>query len=157
MTTTDNIDARITRLQGVVALLALVLAAILVWLAVTTPAHKILRTEALHLVTPDGDMVAQLETRDGYPLLVLKDENGTERVSLFHNAEGSGLYIADETATTRVGVAQFAHGGGGVALHGKDGKGALVLYFKSAGSLRFFGDDGEVIREISAADLRGSP
>ena len=157
MTTRDNIDSRIRRLQGVVALLALVLAAILFWLAVETPAHKILRTEALHLVTPDGDMIAQLETRDGYPLLVLKDENGTERVSLFHNAAGSGLYIADEKTTTRIGVAQFAHGGGGVALHGNDGKGALVMYFKSSGSLRFFDNEGEVIREISAADLRGSP
>ncbi len=32
--------------------------------------------------------------------------------------------------TTRVGVAQFAHGGGGVALYGPDSKVAAVLYLK---------------------------
>ena len=58
--------------------------------------------------------------------------------------------------TTRVGIAQFAHGGGGVALHGEQSRGALVMYYKDSGSVRFFGQNGDVLREIAARDLRGS-
>ena len=46
--------------------------------------------------------------------------------------------------TTRVGVAQFAHGGGGFALHGPEAKGAAVLYLQGDGSLTFYGPDGDV-------------
>ena len=153
----DSIATRLVRLQRAVTLLALMVVSTVAWLLLATPAHQKLRTEALELVTPNGDIVAHLESKDGYPVFVLQDESGVERVRLFHDTEGSGLYISDESATTRIGIAQFAHGGGGVALHGADSKGALVMYFKNNGSLRFFNHEGEVIREIHAADLRKLP
>lgn len=64
------------------------------------------------------------------------------RVALAHDAEGSALFIRDAAGVIRVGVAQFAHGGGGVALHGPNSKGAAVLYFQESGSLTFYDPEG---------------
>jgi len=55
------------------------------------------------------------------------------------------LYVRDASDQVRIGVAQFAHGGGGVALHGAAAKGAAVLYFKEQGSLTFYDSEGNVI------------
>lgn len=52
-----------------------------------------------------------------------------------------------KTGDTRIGVAQFAHGGGGFALHGPEAKGAAVLYLKERGTLTFYGDEGGVTRQ----------
>lgn len=80
--------------------------------------------------------------------LSLTDDAGHVRVHLVHDAEQTALYLKDEEETTRVGVAQFAHGGGGVALHGEKSKGAAVLYYKEGGTLRFFDRDGKVALRI---------
>lgn len=50
---------------------------------------------------------------------------------------------------TRVGAAQFAHGGGGYALHGPGGRGAAVLYLKDEGSLTMYDADGAVAARFS--------
>jgi len=156
--TTTTIEKKIVRLQIMLWSLTLLFAAILAWLllAPRTPGTPgTLRAEAFELVD-DGRVVAVLETRDGNPRLAFRDSDGVERVQLFHDEETTGLYLADARGTTRVGVAQFAHGGGGVALHGEDSRGALVMYYKGSGSVSFFGQNGDVLREISARDLRGT-
>jgi len=43
-----------------------------------------------------------------------------------------------------IGLSQFAHGGGGLALHGENSKGASVLYHKGSGSLSFYDMEGNV-------------
>ena len=45
-------------------------------------------------------------------------------------------------------MAQFAHGGGGVALHGPRDKGAAVLYYKGAGSLTMYDEAGKVVARV---------
>ena len=66
----------------------------------------------------------------------------------FHSQEQSALLLKDESGNTRVGAAQFAHGGGGFALHGTDMKGAAVLYHKRGGSLSFFDTLGSLTTRI---------
>ena len=96
-------------------------------------------------------MLAELSAGDGEPGLFLKGDDGVNRAALFHTDDGTGLYIMDADGVTRIGIAQFEHGGGGVALHGPESKGAAVLYFKDEGSLRFFGPEGEVTNQVTAA------
>ena len=150
-------DKRIARLEGAMALPVLLFAVTIAWASFMPESHGKLSVESLQLLTAEGDIVATLGSRDGYPVLALTDEKGVERVRLFHDAEGSGMYVSDESGTTRIGIAQFAHGGGGVALHGAESRGALVMYFKEAGSLRIFDHDGNVLRELAAADPRQRP
>ena len=90
-------------------------------------------------------MLSEWSAAGGYPALYFRDAEGVTRLALFHEAEASGVYVSDETGTTRIGIAQFAHGGGGVALHGPESRGAAVLYYKDDGSLRFFDGNGAVI------------
>lgn len=86
----------------------------------------------------------------GSPGLYLKDSNGVKRAALFHADDATGPYIMDADGVTRIGIAQFAHGGGGVALHGPESKGAAVLYLKDEGSLRFFDSEGVVTHQVVA-------
>ncbi len=111
-----------------------------------------LQAYAFELVSADGSVRAELTMRDGHPGLYLKDSEGVDRVAVFESEGTSALYIMDGDGVTRIGVAQFAHGGGGVALHGPESRGAAVLYFKDEGSLRFFDEDGAVTRSIHATD-----
>jgi hypothetical protein len=108
-----------------------------------------LRATSFEMLDANGDTVALLGDMDGRTGLFLLDEKAVARVSLFHAEDADGLYIDDGEGATRVGVAQFAHGGGGLALHGPDSLGAAVLYYKDKGSLRFFDRDGNVVREIT--------
>jgi hypothetical protein len=48
----------------------------------------------------------------------------------------------DDAGDTRLGAAQFAHGGGGYALHGPKMKGAAVLYLAGEGSLSMYDPEG---------------
>jgi hypothetical protein len=73
-----------------------------------------------------------------------------DRVALLHEADTDGLFVMDAEGTTRIGVAQFSHGGGGFALHGPESKGAAVLYLKGDGSLRFFDQEGAVTNQVLA-------
>lgn len=74
----------------------------------------------------------------------LVDADGRTRMDLTHDSLGTRLYIHDEAGAVRVGIAQFAHGGGGVALHGPGGNGAAVLYLKDSGTLSFYDSAGAV-------------
>lgn len=104
----------------------------------------------IQLVSTDGKVLAEFAIADGNPGLYLKDSDGANRAALFHADDGTGLYIMDADGVTRIGIAQFAHGGGGVALHGPNSRGAAVLYFKEEGSLRFFDSEGIVTNRITA-------
>ena len=108
------------------------------------------KASAFMLTDQNGMVRAELAIKDGTVGLFILDEQGNQRLSAIHDHEETGLFIKDEAGTSRIGVAQFAHGGGGVALHGENSKGAAVLYFKESGSLRFFNDTGEVTNQLTA-------
>lgn len=127
---------------------AVVLAVFLLLGAARSP--TIVRANAFELTDASGRVRAELAIRDGAAGLFVMDDGGGERVRLWHGADATGLYIVDDTGTTRIGVAQFAHGGGGVALHGPGSAGAAVLYLKGDGSLRFFDADGNVTNAVLA-------
>ena len=150
---TEELRASIRRLQ---AWNAVLLCSVIVLFAIAINAYltetDLVRTQAVQLVSADGNVLAELSTIDGNPGLYLKDRNGVNRASLFHADDGTGLYIMDEDGVTRIGIAQFAHGGGGVALHGPESKGAAVLYYKNDGSLRFFDAQGAVTNQVNARE-----
>jgi hypothetical protein len=147
----QRVDRVIRRLEIqnrllLVAIVALVLIAMLG--AAKVP--SVVRASAFELTDPAGRVRAELAVRNGAVGLYLKDETGRDRLSAWHDGETTGIYIDDDTGTTRIGVAQFAHGGGGVALHGPESRGAAVLYLKGEGSLRFFDADGSVTHSVLA-------
>lgn len=109
---------------------------------------KVVRASAFELMAADGAVRAALWFDEGTPVLTLNDEQGAARLKLFHEPDATGIYVLDEENTPRIGIAQFSHGGGGVALHGPQSKGAAVLYLKGEGSLRFFDADGEVTTRL---------
>lgn len=146
----EDLERRIARLERVAwpMLVAIGVSAIaLVLMAATGPGA--VRATAFQLISADGSVRGELVMHDDQPVFRLKDENGIDRIALFHRADASGLYVSDPEGVTRIGVAQFSHGGGGVALHGPDSKGAAVLYLKNTGSLRFFDKTGAVTNEVS--------
>ena len=129
---------RRTRMQQ-----ALLVAGLLLWLLAAAPAREAVEVRALHLLDRDGEVRASLTSdADNQPRLEFYDAAGRARLRLFQQADADGLYVLDVEGTPRIGIAQFAHGGGGVALHGAQSKGAAVLYLKDSGSLRFFDDEG---------------
>lgn len=79
------------------------------------------------------------------------DDAGRVRMELTHDTSGTRLYVHDDAGDVRIGVAQFAHGGGGVALHGPGGRGAAVLYLKGTGSLTLYDSAGTVAARWPAA------
>jgi len=72
------------------------------------------------------------------------DDEGRVRIELRHDDEETGLFVLDSEGVTRLGAAQFAHGGGGYALHGPGMKGAAVLYLKGEGTLTMYDGEGNV-------------
>lgn len=108
-----------------------------------------IRTGRLEVTDADGHVVAWLGVDEGGSAgLFLQDDDGATRASVTHDGEQSALYLYDDAGTVRVGVAQFAHGGGGVALHGPESKGGAVLYLKDAGSLTFYDAEGKVLDRL---------
>lgn len=105
--------------------------------------EKVVRAERLEIIGQGGEPAAVLGfDDDGAAGLFINDPDGSMRVALAHDADGSALFLRDAQGVIRVGVAQFAHGGGGVALHGPGSQGAAVLYFKESGSLTFYDPEG---------------
>lgn len=111
--------------------------------------RKIVRAEKLEIVDAEGKVIAMLGSNaEGSRGLFIYDDAGIVRTAAIHDTSQSAFYAYDTTATIRVGLAQFAHGGGGLALHGEHSKGAAVLYYKNGGSLRFFDSDGTVLLRV---------
>lgn len=104
----------------------------------------VVAASAFHLLDESGRVVGELASGTDGPRLILRDGEGVERVRIVHEEEQSGLFVQDDRGDTRIGIAQFAHGGGGVALHGPEAKGAAVLYLKGQGTLSFYDADGKV-------------
>ncbi len=115
-----------------------------------TRATEEIQASAFRLVDEDGNIGASLFFGEAGPRLELYDAVGVPRVSLEHDSEGTALYLRDSEGTIRIGAAQFAHGGGGFAIHGERAIGATVLYMANGqGRLTFYSATGEVLREVS--------
>ncbi|MGW8283716.1 MAG: hypothetical protein ACWGON_10495 [Gemmatimonadota bacterium] len=84
-----------------------------------TRAAEEVQASAFRLVDEDGNLGASLFFGEAGPRLELCDSVGVPRVSLEHDSEGTALYLRDSEGTIRIGAAQFAHGGGGFAIHGE--------------------------------------
>lgn len=127
------------------------LVAALAWTCYTGGVRADVRARSFALVDASDRTYAELKmTADG-PGLFLMDAEGVARVSLVNNEEETALYLRDADDQIRIGVAQFAHGGGGVALHGEAARGAAVLYFKEGGSLTFYDVDGNVVTRVPSS------
>lgn len=142
MKQTINSEARIKRLEyWNMLLLGMVLVLfVIVLLNIYMPRDLVVNK--LRLLDDAGIERANLSISGLVVRFLLKDEAGNERLALEYQPEGTGLYIYDDVGTTRIGVAQFSHGGGGVALHGAESKGAAVLYLKETGRLSFYDNNG---------------
>jgi len=103
---------------------------------------------AFHLVDDERNVLAALApSRDGAEL-VIRNQRGGARLKLSVDPDKAGLFVMDESGDTRIGVAQFAHGGGGVALHSPETKGTAVLYYEERGSLAFYAEDGALLARV---------
>ncbi|HKJ02457.1 MAG TPA: hypothetical protein VJ997_08380 [Longimicrobiales bacterium] len=140
----DELEGRVRRLErvnGVLVAALVVLGGALGWRRVTA---EVVRADRIEVVDAQGRARIVLAAGEAGPTVEVRDAAGVARATLGDDAEGTALYLRDGDGTTRVGVAQFAHGGGGFALHGPEAKGAAVLYLKGDGSLTFYGANGEV-------------
>jgi hypothetical protein len=118
-----------------------------------TKTEKVVRAERLEIMDSNGnDAIVLGFDEQGSSGVFVKDGAGTVRLALAHDPGGSALFIRDSEGVIRVGVAQFAHGGGGVALHGPGSKGAAVLYFREAGSLTFYDPEGNPTMRLPEAE-----
>lgn len=152
----DDLQASIRRLQFWNNALIAAVAALGIMVAINAASKDgVIQAQRVELLSDSGDVLAELAVRNGNPGLYLRDSDGVERAALLHSADGTGLYIMDADSVTRIGIAQFSHGGGGVALHGKDSKGAAVLYLKDEGSLRFFDAEGVVTNQVTSTEQAG--
>ncbi len=110
---------------------------------------EVLRAEKIEMVDGEGKVRAELAIdADGSAGLFLRDREGRVRGCAIHDDARTGFFALDTAGQVRVGAAQFAHGGGGFALHGPEGKGSAVLYHAGKGSLTLYGADGTVKKKI---------
>jgi len=111
----------------------------------------VLRARKLELVDAEGRPRAELGIdADGSAGLFVRDAEGRVRAAVIHDDSQSALYLFDAEDAIRVGAAQYAHGGGGFALHGEEAAGATVLYMQDfEGSLTFYDKEGGVRRRVA--------
>lgn len=121
--------------------------------AAPTSETEVIRARAIQMVDDDGRVRAELGIdADGSAGLFLYDSEGRTRACLVHDPSQSALYLFDDQNVIRVGAAQFAHGGGGLAIHGERSRGSTVLYQKNGvGSLTLRDADGNLIGRVPAA------
>lgn len=110
----------------------------------TTSTRETIRAERFQLTDASGVVRAEMSIDDdGSAGFFLIDKEGRRRGALIHDDSQTALYLMDEDGTIRVGAAQFAHGGGGFALHGEQSNGATVMYMKDgAGRVSLYAPDG---------------
>jgi hypothetical protein len=120
----------------------------------TLPTNETVRAERFELVSTDGTLLATLETNEqGATGLFVRDDSGRVRISISNSHEEAALFIKDAAGDTRLGAAQFSHGGVGLALHGDQMKGAAVMYLSNRkGSFRLFDENGTVVNQIVPND-----
>lgn len=146
----SHTQRRIRRLELLVYSLGFVVFLLLVWiLSVSFQSRSIIKATGFQLVSDSDIVMGEFGFNGTSPILYLADEAGRKRLIATHDIEGTRVFLNDADGTTRVGIAQFSHGGGGIALHGEKGKGAAVLYYKQQGSLRFFDKKGDITRQIT--------
>jgi hypothetical protein len=116
------------------------------------PQEDTLRARRIEVMDADGRARVVLAVSDEGPTVEIVDVAGVSRASLGDGLEGTALYLRDAEGVTRVGVAQFAHGGGGFALHGPRSEGAAVLYLAEEGSLTFYDEEGRVLARFPASE-----
>lgn len=150
METIEQLNSKLSQLALTNKILLVLLVALVFGSANALQSTNSIQASSIQIVDSDGKLVAELGVRDGSPGLYIFDDTGTIRASVFHSEAATGLYVNDEEAVTRIGIAQFSHGGGGVALHGPKSKGGAVLYLKQTGSLRFFDNEGNVTNQVLA-------
>lgn len=144
-----TLEQRVVRLERRNRLLTAALLVVLGGAVAWRPApQETVRAQRLEVVDDRGRVRGVLEAGEDGPSLRLLDVAGVARASLEDAADGTALYLRDAEGTVRVGAAQFAHGGGGFALHGPGSKGTAVLYLKGQASLTFLDDDGQVQARI---------
>jgi hypothetical protein len=153
--TLEQMECRIARLEARLRALVMVGIAGLSLLTLGALAGEdsdgVVRTRALEVVDESGRVRAALRTEKGHPELVLYDASGTPRASLLQDPDQSALFLRDAEGTIRVGAAHFAHGGGGIALHGEESRGAVALYLaEGRGALSFYGPDGTLLHRVPA-------
>jgi hypothetical protein len=151
-----SLEHRIRRLEVTnrFLLLGVIVMAALFLIAGQKPTEtaRILRAQSLEIVNEQGAVRARLSATEAGGEFVLLDAAAIQRASLQHDGADTALYLRDQDGTTRIGVAQFAHGGGGFALHGAESKGAAVLYRKGdKGSLSFYDADGTLLHRFPDA------
>ncbi|KAA3632735.1 MAG: hypothetical protein DWP97_10500 [Calditrichaeota bacterium] len=131
---------------GVIAALVMILLFIA---AFDSNGSAVITCQQIDIVDADGKEIAMLGIdEDGSRGLFIYDQSGKLRLATIHDTTQTALYLLDATETIRVGAAQYAHGGGGFALHGEQSKGSTVLYHKDSGSLTFYGEDGTVLEKV---------
>lgn len=119
----------------------------------TNPAAQTVRCSKLEVVDQNGSVMAMIGTdADGSRGLFLYDEQANLRVATIYDSTQSAFYAIDSEGAIRAGLAQYAHGGGGLALHGAGSKGGAVLYFKNSGSLSFYDGEGRTTMRIPDQD-----
>jgi hypothetical protein len=117
-----------------------------------------LTAHRIELVDDAGVVRARLAVEGGSAGLFLLDADGRRRGALVHDESQTALFIFDEHGSVRVGAAQFAHGGGGFALHGASGRGGAVLYLKDAsGSLTMYDTEGEIVARFPSQPPEVAP
>ena len=129
--TLSSLEERLRRLErrsrawSVTAVSALCL---LLLTAIDRSQDEVLAAERFELVDDKGRLRAEIGIdEDGSAGFFVLDLGGRVRASVTHDDAQAAMYLRDEAGTIRVGAAQFAHGGGGFALHGDESKRGAVL------------------------------
>lgn len=148
----DSLESRVANLRRINRSLVVALCAIgtLATVGLTTTATRspeVLRAKRIQMVDDNERVRAELGIDEqGSAGLFVLDGGGLIRATLVHDEVQTAMYLMDEAGVVRLGAAQFSHGGGGIAMHGPELKGAAVLMLKdSIGSLTFYDKDGEVV------------
>jgi len=111
-------------------------------------ASESIRAGGFQMIDDTGAVRAEIRLDEQGPGIYLYDETGANRISLSHDDDQTALFLRDAVGDIRVGAAQFAHGGGGFALHGAEAKGGAVLYLAQRGSLSFYDAEGTVTHRV---------
>ena len=149
-----TVEERIQTLEGQIRVfIGIIVTLILIVLFITVfdlNGSAVVTCQQINIIDAEGKEVAMIGIdKDGSWGLFIYDKSGKLRLATIHDTTQTALYLLDSTEAIRVGAAQYAHGGGGFALHGEQAKGSTVLYHKDSGSLTFYGENGAVLEKIT--------